>query len=170
MRSPSLPSWRWCALKTRTELHRRGERSSWKAEGCKWERVKVEPTCKKRHRWVTSVGYCGEPGVLRYHGGSGSLHPFGTGGCPACFQCGVASAACGGIGSPGAVVPLYQVTLLASFPSLHHAYHGSLVTPSGNVTICGENTCVTCELTTRWLARVMCDRPDGSHGVGGLSI
>ena len=37
---------------------------------------------------------------------------------------------CGGIGSPGAVVPLCQVTLLASSPSLHHAYHGSLVTPS----------------------------------------
>ena len=30
---------------------------------------------------------------------------------------------CGGIGSPGAVVPLCQMTLLASFPSLHHAYH-----------------------------------------------
>ena len=42
----------------------------------------------------------------------------------------VASAQCGGIGSPGAVVPLCQVTLLASFPSLHHACHGSLVTPS----------------------------------------
>ena len=34
------------------------------------------------------------------------------------------------LGSPGAVVPLCQVTLLASSPSLHHAYHGSLVTPS----------------------------------------
>ena len=54
--------------------------------------------------------------------------PFGTGGYSACYQCGVASAQCGGIGSPGAVVPLCQVTLLASFPSLHHAYHGSLVT------------------------------------------
>ena len=42
----------------------------------------------------------------------------------------VASAQCGGIGSPGAVVPMCQVTLLASSPSLHHAYHGSLVTPS----------------------------------------
>ena len=61
----------------------------------------------------TSVGNYGEPG-----------------GYPACYQCGVASAQCGGIGSPGAVVPLCQVTLLASFPSLHHAYHGSLVTPS----------------------------------------
>ena len=29
---------------------------------------------------------------------------------------GVASAQCGGIGSPGAVVPLSQVTLLTSFP------------------------------------------------------
>ena len=77
-----------------------------------------------------SVGYYGEQGVLRDHGGSGCLYPFGTGGYPACYQCGVASAQCGGIGSPGAVVPLCQVTLLASSPSLHHAYHGSLVTPS----------------------------------------
>ena len=59
----------------------------------------------------TSVGYYGEPGVLRDHGGSGCLYPFGTGGYPACYQCGVASAQCGGIGSPGAVVPLCQVTL-----------------------------------------------------------
>ena len=76
----------------------------------------------------------------------------------------VGSAQCGGIGSPGAVVPLCQVTLLASFPSLHHAYHGSLVTPSAclwpppwclsvpvcvmcDVTNCGEHTCVTCALT-----------------------
>ena len=72
----------------------------------------------------TSVDYYGEPGVLRDHGGSGCLYTFGTGGCPACYQCGVASTQCGGIGS---VVP--QVTLLASSPSLHHAYHGSLVTP-----------------------------------------
>ena len=63
----------------------------------------------------TSVGYYGEPGVLRDHGGSGSLYPFGTGGYPACYQCGVASAQCGGIGSRGAFVPLCQVTLLASF-------------------------------------------------------
>ena len=42
--------------------------------------------------------------------------PSGTGGYPACYQCGVASAQCGGIGSPGAVVPLCQVTLLASSP------------------------------------------------------
>ena len=69
-------------------------------------------------------------GVLRDHGGSGCLYPFGTGGYPACYQCGVASAQCGGIGSPGAVVPLCQVTLFSSSPSLHHAYHGSLVTPS----------------------------------------
>ena len=54
--------------------------------------------------------------MLRDHGGSGCLYPFGTGGYPACYQCGVASAQCGGIGSPGAVVPLCQVTLLASFP------------------------------------------------------
>ena len=71
-----------------------------------WERVWVEPTCKERHRWGTSVGYCGEPGVLRDHGGSGCLYPFGTGGYSACCQCGVASAQCGGIGLPGAVVPL----------------------------------------------------------------
>ena len=72
----------------------------------------------------TSVGYCGEQFVLRDHGGSGSLYPSGTGGFTACYQCGVASAQCGGIGSPGAVVPLCQVTLLASFsPSLYHAYH-----------------------------------------------
>ena len=53
-----------------------------------------------------------------------------TGGYPACYQCGVASTQCGGIGSLGAVVPLCQVALLASLPSFHHAYHGSLVTPS----------------------------------------
>ena len=70
-----------------------------------------------------SVGYCGEPDVLRDCGDSGCLYPFGTGGYPACYQCGVASAQIGGFGSPGAVVPQYQVTLLASFPSLHHAYH-----------------------------------------------
>ena len=78
---------------------------------------------------MKSVGYYGEPGVLRDHGGSGCLYPFGTGGYSACYQCGVASAQCGSIGSPGAVVTLCQVTLLASFSSLHHAYHGSLVTP-----------------------------------------
>ena len=61
--------------------------------------------------------------MLRDHGDSGSLYPFGTGGYPACFQCGVAAAQCGGIWSPGAVVPLYQVTLLAFFPLLHHASH-----------------------------------------------
>ena len=33
----------------------------------------VEPTCKERHRWGTSVGYYGEPGVLRDHGGSGCV-------------------------------------------------------------------------------------------------
>ena len=86
---------------------------------------------KRRHRWRTSVGYYGEPGVLRDHGGSGCLYPFGIGAYSACYQCGVASAQCGGIGSPGAVVSLCQVTLLASSPSLHHAYHGSLVTPVG---------------------------------------
>ena len=78
----------------------------------------------------TSVGYYAEPGVLRDYGDSGCLFPFGTGGYPACYQCGVASAQIHGFGSHGAVVPQYQVTLLASFPSLHHAYHGSLVTPS----------------------------------------
>ena len=78
--------------------------------------------------------------------------PFGTGGYPACYQCGVASTQCGGIGSPGAVVPLCQVTLLASSPSLHHAYHGSLVTPS----ICFRPpspvspipVCVMCDVTS----------------------
>ena len=79
------------------------------------EKLWVEPTRKERHRWgpvsVTMVSR----GVLCDHGGSGSLYPFGTGGYPACYQCGVASAQCGRIGSPGAVVPLYQVTLLASF-------------------------------------------------------
>ena len=112
----------------------------------------MEPTCKERHRWGTSVGYYGEPGVLRDHGGSGCLYPFGTGGYPACYQCGVASAQCGGIGSPGAVVPLCQVTLLASSPSLHHAYHGSLVTPL----VCFWTpplslpvpVCVMCDVTT----------------------
>ena len=74
--------------------------------------------------------YYGEPGVLRDHGGSGSLYPFGTGGYSACYQWGVASAQCGGIASPGAFVTVCQVTLLASFPSLHHSFHGSLVTPS----------------------------------------
>ena len=63
-----------------------------------------------------SVGCCDEPAVLRDHGVSGSLYPFNTGGYSACYQCGVASAQCGGIGSPGAVVPLYQVTLLAVSP------------------------------------------------------
>ena len=61
-----------------------------------------------------SVTMCG--GVLRDHGGPGSLCPSDTGGYPACYQCGVASTQCGGIGSPGAGVPLYQATLLASFP------------------------------------------------------
>ena len=75
----------------------------------------------------TSVGYCGEPGVLRDYSDSGCLYPFGTGRYPACYQSGVASAQIGGIGSPGADVPLCQVTLLASFPSLHHASHGSSV-------------------------------------------
>ena len=65
-----------------------------------------------------SVGCYGEPDVLRDHGDSGSLHPFSTGGYPACYQCGVASAQCGGIGSPGAVVPLFQVTVLASSPPI----------------------------------------------------
>ena len=90
-------------------------------------------------------------GVLRDHGGSGCLYPFGTGGYPACYQCGVSSAQCGGIGSPGADVPLCQVTLLASSPSLHHAYHGSLVTPS----VCFWTplclpvpVCVMCDVTT----------------------
>ena len=70
-----------------------------------------------------SVGYYGEPDVRRDHGDSGSLYPFSTGGCSACYQCGVASTQCGGIGSLGAVVPLFQVKLLAFFPPLHHAYH-----------------------------------------------
>ena len=43
MRSPSLPSSRWCALKTRTELHRRGESPRGKPKGtdgkeCRWNR------------------------------------------------------------------------------------------------------------------------------------
>ena len=100
----------------------------------------------------TSVGYYGEPGVLHDHGGSGCLYPFDTGGYPACCQCGVASAQCGGIWSPGAVVPLCQVTLLASFPSLHHAYHGSLVTPSvcfWTLPLClTVPVCVMCDVTT----------------------
>ena len=58
----------------------------------------------------------------------------------------------GGIGSPGAVVPLCQVTLLASFPSLHHAYHGSLVTPSVCFwlpSLClPVPVCVMCDVTT----------------------
>ena len=38
----------------------------------------------------TGVGYYGEQGVLRDHGGSGSLYPSGTGGFTACYQwCGV---------------------------------------------------------------------------------
>ena len=62
---------------------------------------------------------------------------------------GVASAQSGGIGSPGAVVPLCRVMLLASSPSLHHAYHGSLVTPS----VCFWTplclpVCVMCDVTT----------------------
>ena len=101
----------------------------------------------------TSVGYYGEPGVLRDHGGTGCLYIFGTGGFPACYQCRVASAQCGGIGSPGAVVPLCQVTLLASLPSLHHAYHGSLVTPSiffwtPHPLCLPVPVCVMCDVTT----------------------
>ena len=76
----------------------------------------MEPTCKERYRWGTSVGYYGEPGVLRDHGGSGCLYPFGTGGYPACYQCGVASAQCGGIGSPGAVVPAVPGDAVGVFP------------------------------------------------------
>ena len=57
--------------------------------------------------------------------------PSDTGGYPACYQCGVASTQCGGIGSPGAGVPLYQVTLLAFFPPrCTTPTIGSLVTPS----------------------------------------
>ena len=102
----------------------------------------------------TSVSYYGEPGVLRDRG-SGCLYPFGTGGYPACYQCGVASAQCGGIGSPGAVVPLCQVTLLASFlPRCTTPTIGSLVTPS----VCFWTpppplclpvpVCVMCDVTT----------------------
>ena len=32
---------------------------------------------------------------------------------------------------------------------------------------CGDRTCVTC-VDTRWLAHVLRDRPDDSHGEGGL--
>ena len=55
-------------------------------------------------------------GVLRDHGGSGSLYPVGTGGYPACYHCGVASAQCGGIGSPGAVVPAVPGDAVGVFP------------------------------------------------------
>ena len=52
----------------------------------------------------------------------------------------------------GAVVPLCQVTLLASSPSLHHAYHGSLVTPSvcfWKPPLClPVPVCVMCDVTT----------------------
>ena len=68
MRSPSLPSSRWSALKTRTEWHRRGEKCSWKAERYGWKKSWVEPTRKERHRWEISAGYCGEPGVLCDYG------------------------------------------------------------------------------------------------------
>ena len=105
-----------------------GGRSSWKAEGYKkmgWNRHaksgidggSVSVTVVSRVCSVTMVALV-------------ACTPSDTGGNPAFYPCGVASAQCGGIWSPGAVVPLYQVTLLASFPSLHHAYHGSLVTPS----------------------------------------
>ena len=90
----------------------------------------MEPTYKVRHRWGTSVGYYGELGVLRDYGDSGCLYPFGTGGYPACYQCGVASAQMWWFWVTWCGCPAVQVTLLASFPSLHHAYHGSLVTPS----------------------------------------
>ena len=114
--------------------------------------------------------------------------PFGTGGYRACFQCGVASARCGGIGSPGADVPLRQVPLLASFPSLHHACHGSLVTPSvcswplSLVSlrtrvrdVCHDNLWEThlCNLCVEHkvaCTHVLRDRPDDSHGVGGLLL
>ena len=71
---------------------------SWTAQG---------PIGCRPGRYRASVGYHSEPGVLRYYGGSGCLCPCGSG--P--YQCGVASAQCGGIGSPGAVVPQYQVTV-----------------------------------------------------------
>ena len=109
--SPPIPPWSgtwaaWCACQEPThqvlgEILLRG---SWTAQG-----PSVPGTLGGTG---ISVGYYGEPGVLRDHGGSGSLFPLLT----LVYQCGVASTQCGGIGSPGAGVPLYQVTLLAFFP------------------------------------------------------
>ena len=152
MRSPSLPSSRWCALKTRTECIGGGKGPRGKPKGtdgkeCRWNRhakrgIGGGPVS------VTMVSRVCSVIMVTLVAGT----PFGTGGYPACYQCGVASAQCGGIGSPGAVVPLCQVTLLASSPSLHHAYHGSLVTPS----VCFWTSplclpvpvCVMCDVTT----------------------
>ena len=62
MRSPSLPSSRWSALKTRTQWHRRGERSPrGKPMGTDGKNCGIDGG--------TSVGYFGEPGVLRDHSG-----------------------------------------------------------------------------------------------------
>ena len=117
---------------------------------CAWH---PEATCKERHRWGTSVGYYGEPVVLRDHGDSGNLYSFSTGCYPACYQCGVASAQCGGIGSLGAVFPQYQVTLLASYPFRSTTPTiGSLVTSSfclGTFPLClPVPVCVMCDVSS----------------------
>ena len=115
---------------TRTELHRRGKGPLGKPKGtdgkeCGWNRhakrgvgggpvsvTMVSPVC-----FVTMVALV-------------ACTPLALVAIQPLTSVGWRRPNCGGIGSPGAVVPLCQVTLLASFPSLHHPYHGSLVTPS----------------------------------------
>ena len=100
-----------------------------------------------------SVGYYGEPVVLRDHGDSGNLYPFSTGGYPACYQCGVASAQCGGIGSPWCGFPAIpgDATGVLS-PRCTTPTIGSLVTPSfclGTSSLClPVPVCVMCDVSS----------------------
>ena len=102
----------------------------------------------------------GEPGVLRDHGGSGCLYPFGTGGYSSLLP------VWGGVGPmwwhwvTWCGCPAVPGDAVGVFPSLHHAYHGSLVTPS----ICFWHppplclpvpVCVMCDVTTCALCAVV---------------
>ena len=79
--------------------------------------------------------------------------PSGTGGYPAFYQCGVTSTQCGGIGSPGAGVPLYQVDATGVFaPRCTKPTICSLVTPSvclGTSPVCLlAPVCMMCDVST----------------------
>lgn len=96
-------------------------RGSWTAQG--------HPRCRPgRHR--ASVGYHSEPGLLCYYGGTGYLCSCGTGGCLSLLPVRGSVdpmwwhwvAWCGCPAVPGDAVGV--------FPTLRHAYQGSLVTPS----------------------------------------